>query len=183
MSGIYLYYRFWLIFIFVFFIFFIVKYVIRFIRINGFKAIFISIFNKENRFILLSSCVFILIFCISFYCVYYIRVYPSIRITEEITTNIKTENYTNGCIVGNECKSINLNIKDSKTKKIDFVRYSRNYVVFKLNIPMYIKKCNNCVMDYLDANTEYKLELNNFVYLEEVNNSENKTVNYIIEIY
>ena len=103
-------------------------------------------------------------------------------ITEEITEKGITEVNTYSCIVGNECSSINLNQNSFKSVKMKISRYSRDYIVFTLDMPVYLKKCEDCEKTILEEQKEYILKKNDYIYLETIKNKDSN-INYAIVLY
>ena len=172
------YYAFWFIFIIILLLFLTGKYVIIFFKTNKIKSLLTILFKKENKIIIIILIIFTIIFWFSFYKIYYIKIFPSLKITETNETNsthINTTNY----IISDGIKQINLN--DELILEITDI--SREYIVFKLNNSMYLKECENCNLNILNQNTEYKLSLNNRVFLINIDSNFQEQIYYTINLY
>ena len=177
-----LYYPFFSILVVVLFSFFTIKFIINFFRINGIKSLS-TIFKKDNKFILIIILIFTIVFWFSFYNIFYIRVYPSLNISETVENAKSTNVYTDGCVVGYDCETIRVNITSPKEIKLEITNYSRNFITFKLNTPMYLKECENCSLKLLNPNEEYKLLLNKQIFIEDLENDISNKVYYNISLH
>lgn len=174
-----LYYIFWIIFVFFVLLFLFLKFFTNFFKVNGIKSFFQVLFQRNNRFILFTLILFSILFWFSFYTLFYQRSYPSFRITEHLVNN---EINTSSCILGDNCNNLDINISYQEEILIDVVDYSRNYVTFKVNKTMYLKECENCNLNILYKDKEYKLKLNDSIYLEVIDNDINNKVYYLVEL-
>ena len=171
-----LYYIFWIIFGLLILIFFFFKFFTNFFKANGFKSFYKVLFKKDNKFLLLILLIFTIIFWSSFYLLFYLKSYPSLRITEHLGNN---EINITSCIL-DDCNNLSIDYQDEIS--LDIVDYSRDYLTFKLNKPMYLKECENCNLNILYKNKEYKLKLNDSIFLEEIDNNLNNNVYYVIDL-
>ena len=177
------YYSFWIIFIITFLIFLTIKFVINFFKINKIKTFFVLFWEKSNKLILFVSLIFIIVFWSAFYSIFYIRNYRSLRITEIIENGDYSLNYAIGCEIGSNCKLENLNINFKEKITLEITDYSRNSATLKLDTTMYMKKCYDCNLNILAANKEYKILLNETIFLEVINKDADNRVYYIVDLY
>ena len=175
------------IFLLVIFVFLLIKFFIKFVKENDLKQLLLTFFQKDNKFILILIIVFIIIFWLSFYFIFYNRLYPSIRITEEVNytfskkTIINVDSYT----INSKKDLIHFKTVYNKEIIIEVTETSKNYIKFKLktDIPCIIKTCENCASKILDRKEEYKVFNNDKVDLEVINNDNEKTSYYTIQVY
>ncbi len=150
-------------------IFLFIKFIINFLKVNGIKSIFESLFKKENRLGTITIFSFILIFWLSFFLIFYIYkknivplYYAEITISED---NEEVTYYDMTYLSKN--KKINITPSVSPTY-LTVVSYDSKYLTYKLDKVMDVKICDYndyCKKDVIVPNKEYKLSKDNIVYL------------------
>lgn len=177
-----LYYTFWMMFIIFILCYFIISSIINFFKLNSLKTLFTIYFKKENKFIIINSFIFTIIFWFLFYILFYNKIYPSLKITENIKIDNSFEVYSNSFNIETKDKLENLNISSNKDIFFQITYFKRNFVILKFNQTMYYKECYNCKLKLLNKKQEYKLMLNDYIYLEPFDNFDNQ-VYYVIDLY
>ena len=167
MDALGLYIMYLLILILVCIIFFFIKFIINFLKVNGVRTIFSSLFKKENRLGTITIFSFILIFWLSFFLIFYINKKNIVTLTffESVITEDDDEVGYNDIVYLSKTKKINITPSGSPTY-LTVLSYNSKYITYKLDKTMDIEICDyhdNCKNDIIFANKKYKLSSDNAV--------------------
>ncbi len=173
-----LYLSFWFSFIIIAIIFFTIIFLFNFFRNNGLKPFFL-IFNRENKILLITMVVFTIIYWTSFLIIFNISRWPELTFYE----SSKGNDYSSTCTFKYDCPEINhLNFYNPKDITLEATEVTRNFIKFKLNILVFVSRCDNCNYDIIEAGHEYQLNKNENIYFKIIDNEKNMSYNYQIRL-